>query len=147
MKAVSFMYVRPPGYNAESAKAAEIADEKKSQHPLTDDIIPMYPFHFLSLYLYCFPTQFYNHLHYVSLVAHHNLCPKILLVMKRRNQGQKMFLGVLYQPKKNSKFWKMLHGMFLVFHYVELCYGMSHNIQLILCINCGRRSLNINIVG
>ncbi|XP_020581972.1 uncharacterized zinc finger CCHC domain-containing protein At4g19190 isoform X1 [Phalaenopsis equestris] len=29
MKAVSFMYVRPPGYNAESAKAAEIADEKK----------------------------------------------------------------------------------------------------------------------
>lgn len=30
MKAVSFMYVRPPGYNAESAKAAEIADENKS---------------------------------------------------------------------------------------------------------------------
>ncbi|KAJ6810116.1 putative zinc finger CCHC domain-containing protein [Iris pallida] len=29
MKAVSFMYVRPPGYNAESAKAAEIADEKR----------------------------------------------------------------------------------------------------------------------
>ncbi|XP_043696170.1 uncharacterized zinc finger CCHC domain-containing protein At4g19190 [Telopea speciosissima] len=29
MKAVSFMYVRPPGYNAESAKAAEIADERK----------------------------------------------------------------------------------------------------------------------
>lgn len=29
MKAVSFMYVRPPGYNAESAKAAEIEDEKK----------------------------------------------------------------------------------------------------------------------
>ncbi|KAH7834360.1 hypothetical protein Vadar_015173 [Vaccinium darrowii] len=28
MKAVSFMYVRPPGYNAESAKAAEISDEK-----------------------------------------------------------------------------------------------------------------------
>ncbi|KAK8934769.1 hypothetical protein KSP39_PZI014981 [Platanthera zijinensis] len=28
VKAVSFMYVRPPGYNAESAKAAEIADEK-----------------------------------------------------------------------------------------------------------------------
>ncbi|KAL6212694.1 hypothetical protein ACLB2K_017912 [Fragaria x ananassa] len=27
MKAVSFMYVRPPGYNAESAKAAELADE------------------------------------------------------------------------------------------------------------------------
>ncbi|KAG8633973.1 uncharacterized zinc finger CCHC domain-containing protein At4g19190 isoform X2 [Manihot esculenta] len=40
MKAVSFMYVRPPGYNAESAKAAEIADERKRdeeentfQHP------------------------------------------------------------------------------------------------------------------
>ncbi|EXB75189.1 hypothetical protein L484_025969 [Morus notabilis] len=30
MKAVSFMYVRPPGYNAESAKAAEIADEIKT---------------------------------------------------------------------------------------------------------------------
>jgi hypothetical protein len=29
MKAVSFMYVRPPGYNPESAKAAEIEDEKK----------------------------------------------------------------------------------------------------------------------
>ncbi|GMY33611.1 uncharacterized zinc finger CCHC domain-containing protein At4g19190 [Fagus crenata] len=43
MKAVSFMYVRPPGYNAESAKAAEIADEKKSQHPLTDDTIPIPP--------------------------------------------------------------------------------------------------------
>ncbi|KAG8088804.1 hypothetical protein GUJ93_ZPchr0011g27695 [Zizania palustris] len=28
MKAVSFMYVRPPGYNAESAKAAEIEDGK-----------------------------------------------------------------------------------------------------------------------
>lgn len=43
MKAVSFMYVRPPGYNAESAKAAEIADEKKrldhvdaSQDPSND---------------------------------------------------------------------------------------------------------------
>jgi CBF1 interacting corepressor len=43
MKAVSFMYVRPPGYNAESAKAAEIADEKKreehnnpSEDPLAD---------------------------------------------------------------------------------------------------------------
>ncbi|KAJ7943996.1 CBF1-interacting co-repressor CIR, N-terminal domain containing protein [Quillaja saponaria] len=31
MQAVSFMYVRPPGYNAESAKAAEIADEKKNE--------------------------------------------------------------------------------------------------------------------
>ncbi|KAJ3672565.1 hypothetical protein LUZ60_007286 [Juncus effusus] len=30
MKAVSFMYVRPPGYNPESAKAAEIADQNKS---------------------------------------------------------------------------------------------------------------------
>ncbi|XP_077234761.1 zinc knuckle (CCHC-type) family protein [Tasmannia lanceolata] len=33
MKAVSFMYVRPPGYNAESAKAAEIADERKKMDP------------------------------------------------------------------------------------------------------------------
>ncbi|KAK4368819.1 hypothetical protein RND71_012611 [Anisodus tanguticus] len=31
MKAVSFMYVRPPGYNPESAKAAEIAEEAKKQ--------------------------------------------------------------------------------------------------------------------
>ncbi|CAI9094996.1 OLC1v1030845C2 [Oldenlandia corymbosa var. corymbosa] len=31
MRAVSFMYVRPPGYNAESAKAADLADEKKNQ--------------------------------------------------------------------------------------------------------------------
>eukprot|EP00262_Sarcandra_glabra_P000565 TRINITY_DN10673_c0_g1_i1.p1 TRINITY_DN10673_c0_g1~~TRINITY_DN10673_c0_g1_i1.p1 ORF type:complete len:388 (+),score=75.10 TRINITY_DN10673_c0_g1_i1:74-1237(+) len=40
MKAVSFMYVRPPGYNAESAKAAEIADERKINAPLqpTDDV-------------------------------------------------------------------------------------------------------------
>ncbi|KAK3029736.1 hypothetical protein RJ639_038013 [Escallonia herrerae] len=33
MKAVSFMYIRPPGYNPESAKAAEIADERKKQEP------------------------------------------------------------------------------------------------------------------
>ncbi|XP_057478706.1 uncharacterized zinc finger CCHC domain-containing protein At4g19190 [Actinidia eriantha] len=31
MKAVSFMYVRPPGYNAESAKAAEVSDERKKE--------------------------------------------------------------------------------------------------------------------
>ncbi|KAF5949046.1 hypothetical protein HYC85_015003 [Camellia sinensis] len=31
MKAVSFMYVRPLGYNPESAQAAEIADERKNQ--------------------------------------------------------------------------------------------------------------------
>ncbi|XVE57293.1 hypothetical protein DITRI_Ditri04bG0079900 [Diplodiscus trichospermus] len=39
MKAVSFMYVRPPGYNAESAKAAEIADERKriDHNNTTDD--------------------------------------------------------------------------------------------------------------
>ncbi|XP_057537528.1 uncharacterized zinc finger CCHC domain-containing protein At4g19190 isoform X2 [Amaranthus tricolor] len=37
MQAVSFMYVRPPGYNAESAKAAEIADERRNigdSHPI-----------------------------------------------------------------------------------------------------------------
>jgi hypothetical protein len=32
MQAVSFMYMRPPGYNPESARAAEIADERKSEH-------------------------------------------------------------------------------------------------------------------
>uniref|UniRef100_A0A7N2N1T7 CBF1-interacting co-repressor CIR N-terminal domain-containing protein n=1 Tax=Quercus lobata TaxID=97700 RepID=A0A7N2N1T7_QUELO len=34
MKAVSFMYVRPPGYNPESAKAAELADadDDKTEH-------------------------------------------------------------------------------------------------------------------
>ncbi|KAL2517313.1 putative zinc finger CCHC domain-containing protein [Abeliophyllum distichum] len=31
MKAVSFMYVKPPGYNAESAKAAEMAEERKKE--------------------------------------------------------------------------------------------------------------------
>ncbi|XP_057761539.1 uncharacterized zinc finger CCHC domain-containing protein At4g19190 [Arachis stenosperma] len=31
MQAVSFMYVRPPGYNAEAAKAAELADEKRKE--------------------------------------------------------------------------------------------------------------------
>ncbi|KAL4592962.1 hypothetical protein LXL04_005971 [Taraxacum kok-saghyz] len=36
MKAVSFMYVRPPGYNPESAKAAEIAEENKTQEPSHD---------------------------------------------------------------------------------------------------------------
>ncbi|KAG1354978.1 putative zinc finger CCHC domain-containing protein [Cocos nucifera] len=36
MKAVSFMYVRPPGYNAESAKAAEIADEKRRPETRSD---------------------------------------------------------------------------------------------------------------
>lgn len=41
MKAVSFMYIRPPGYDPESAKAAECADEKhqgsSSQDPTVDD--------------------------------------------------------------------------------------------------------------
>lgn len=32
MQAVSFMYVRPPGYNPESAKAAEVADQDKELH-------------------------------------------------------------------------------------------------------------------
>ncbi|CAN1143922.1 Uncharacterized zinc finger CCHC domain-containing protein At4g19190 [Linum perenne] len=31
MQAVSFMYVRPPGYNPESAKAAEVAEEDKKK--------------------------------------------------------------------------------------------------------------------
>ncbi|CAI0441998.1 unnamed protein product [Linum tenue] len=31
MQAVSFMYIRPPGYNAESAKAAELADGDKKK--------------------------------------------------------------------------------------------------------------------
>lgn len=55
MKAVSFMYVRPPGYNAESAKAAEIADEKKrsdqsnsTQDPTSGTISTMYPHPFPS---------------------------------------------------------------------------------------------------
>ena len=30
------MYIRPPGYNPESAKAAEIAEEKKAQEPSQD---------------------------------------------------------------------------------------------------------------
>ncbi|XP_057963781.1 uncharacterized zinc finger CCHC domain-containing protein At4g19190 [Malania oleifera] len=41
MQAVSFMYVRPPGYNSESAKAAEIADERKrlEQNNPTEDTL------------------------------------------------------------------------------------------------------------
>ncbi|XP_010054007.1 uncharacterized zinc finger CCHC domain-containing protein At4g19190 [Eucalyptus grandis] len=42
MKAVSFMYVRPPGFNPESAKAAEIEDERKRQaqsNPNQDSVI------------------------------------------------------------------------------------------------------------
>lgn len=31
MQAVSFMYVRPPGFNAESAKAAEMDDQRKKE--------------------------------------------------------------------------------------------------------------------
>lgn len=43
MKAVSFMYVRPPGYDPESAKAAEYADDKhkgqgsSTQDPMAED--------------------------------------------------------------------------------------------------------------
>ncbi|KAK7406985.1 hypothetical protein VNO78_08623 [Psophocarpus tetragonolobus] len=36
MQAVSFMYVRPPGYNAESAKAAEINDDNKREDMIKD---------------------------------------------------------------------------------------------------------------
>ncbi|KAF9611210.1 hypothetical protein IFM89_027760 [Coptis chinensis] len=40
MKAVSFMYVRPPGYNAESVKAAELEDERRR----TDGVCYPQPF-------------------------------------------------------------------------------------------------------
>ncbi|KAH0941360.1 hypothetical protein HID58_000997 [Brassica napus] len=49
MKAVSFMYIRPPGYDPESAKAAECADEKhqgqgsSSQDPMADDNVGSMP--------------------------------------------------------------------------------------------------------
>ncbi|CAH8345841.1 unnamed protein product [Eruca vesicaria subsp. sativa] len=50
MKAVSFMYIRPPGYDPESAKAAEYADEKhqggqgsSSQDPMADDNVGSMP--------------------------------------------------------------------------------------------------------
>ncbi|KAL1224730.1 putative zinc finger CCHC domain-containing protein [Cardamine amara subsp. amara] len=49
MKAVSFMYVRPPGYDPESAKAAEYADEKhkgqgsSAQDPMADDNVGSKP--------------------------------------------------------------------------------------------------------
>lgn len=63
MKAVSFMYVRPPGYNAESAKAAEIADERKRdeeentfQHPPAEGASSTMYFSFcVILYCICFP--------------------------------------------------------------------------------------------
>jgi len=37
MQAVSFMYVRPPGYNPESAKAAELNDEKKKEDMVNNE--------------------------------------------------------------------------------------------------------------
>ncbi|RHN73574.1 putative transcription factor interactor and regulator CCHC(Zn) family [Medicago truncatula] len=37
MQAVSFMYVRPPGYNPESAKAAELNDEKKKEDTVNNE--------------------------------------------------------------------------------------------------------------
>ncbi|XP_004513447.1 uncharacterized zinc finger CCHC domain-containing protein At4g19190 [Cicer arietinum] len=37
MQAVSFMYVRPPGYNPESAKAAEMNDEKKREDTMNKE--------------------------------------------------------------------------------------------------------------
>lgn len=43
MKAVSFMYLRPPGYNAESAKAAEVADEQKKAEEST--VLPSTGYH------------------------------------------------------------------------------------------------------
>ncbi|KAJ0239262.1 putative zinc finger CCHC domain-containing protein [Hirschfeldia incana] len=49
MKAVSFMYIRPPGYDPESAKAAEYADENQqgqgssSQDPVADDNVDSMP--------------------------------------------------------------------------------------------------------
>ncbi|ESQ55450.1 hypothetical protein EUTSA_v10024821mg [Eutrema salsugineum] len=49
MKAVSFMYIRPPGYDPESAKAAEYADEKhegqgsSTQNPVADDNVGSKP--------------------------------------------------------------------------------------------------------
>lgn len=56
MKAVSFMYVRPPGYNAESAKAAEVADESKMQEENDPTQNPttmfVYPVEFLLLSTY-----------------------------------------------------------------------------------------------
>ncbi|MCO5592385.1 hypothetical protein L7F22_046387 [Adiantum nelumboides] len=41
MQAVSFMYMRPPGYNAESARAAEIAEDKKA--PEDDSLLNAVP--------------------------------------------------------------------------------------------------------
>uniref|UniRef100_A0A1J3IXK9 Putative zinc finger CCHC domain-containing protein n=1 Tax=Noccaea caerulescens TaxID=107243 RepID=A0A1J3IXK9_NOCCA len=49
MKAVSFMYIRPPGYDPESAKAAEYASEKhegqssSTQDPMADDNVGSKP--------------------------------------------------------------------------------------------------------
>eukprot|EP00850_Spirogloea_muscicola_P018899 SM000178S03464 [mRNA] locus=s178:227964:230883:+ [translate_table: standard] len=37
MQAVSFMYIRPPGYNAEGARAAELADEQRRLRAAAND--------------------------------------------------------------------------------------------------------------
>ena len=108
MKAVSFMYVRPPGYNAESAKAAEIADA--SQPPAaaaSSSSNSMYLF-FSSLLatLTIFSTSFrYTPCFFAGI-------PNQWLVITRRNQGLKMLLAVLYPPKKSFKSSLMLRGIF-----------------------------------
>jgi hypothetical protein len=109
MKAVSFMYVRPPGYNAESAKAAEIADASQPPAAAASSSSNSMYLHFSSLLvtLTIFSTSF-----------HYTPCffagiPNQSLVMTRRNQGLKMLLAVLYPPKKIFKSSLMLRGMFL----------------------------------
>jgi hypothetical protein len=61
MKAVSFMYVRPPGYNAESAKAAEIADASQPPAAAASSSSNSMYLHFSSLLvtLTIFSTSFH----------------------------------------------------------------------------------------
>lgn len=118
MQAVSFMYVRPPGYNAESAKAAEIEDEKRRKGQVSTSQDSPAPAMYCCCYYYClwilafviiafaFVSE-HNGL-FVCLLGIQNLC---LWLKKRKNLGQKMFLDILYRLKKNLKFLKMLHGM------------------------------------
>ena len=108
MEAVNFMYVHPPGYNAESAKATKIADETnqdQTHDPSTTSI-------YLLLILFCF---FFSSIsiaeNKIILFSYFDFClgrqnqflVRIKQVEKRRNQGQKMFLDTPNLQKKSLK--------------------------------------------
>ena len=137
MKAVSFMYVRPPGFNAESAKAAEIADERRRleqdspSHDGPSTAMYQYTYHLLLTLFFC-GSEWLPRLRkkewcfllslqkLVKLKVILVLLPigypnpwlvEIILEKRGRNHGPKMCLVVLCQLKKNLKSSKMHQGV------------------------------------